>query len=414
MSSVASTPVSDLQRELRKSERKLAERTAENKELRKRNAELAAALTTLRREFTVFREEVKRIIGHVAKSKQLADEGQLCLFDDDVPDELPEESASDSTDDEDVGDDERDRPKRKKRARKTDKSLLPREVIRLELPEDQRVCPETGVLLVPIGEEITEELDYIAAELRVIERHRIIYGAPPEVAVERQIEPLKAPMPPQPLEGCLVSAALLVQLLVQKYVFHLPLYRQEEFFQQAGLFIPRSTLCDWVMKAAFALGPIARAIEGSIRAGPVLQLDDTLVKCQINKSASKSEKGIRQAYLWSFVNPAVKGVAFRFTEGRAARDLAPLLAGSCASVLLGDAYAGNKAAAREAGLKILSTQDAGPTSCESSRMRGRRPPRWSVCSVLTCECSTTSRTMRRSGSSTRLPVPSCAKRRPGP
>jgi len=96
----------------------------------------------------------------------------------------------------------------------------------------------------------------------MLEHHRAIYGPPPEVAAKRQIKPLKAPMPTQPLEGCMVSAALLAHLLLQKYVWHLPLYRQEEFFQQAGLFIRRSTLCDWVQKAAFALGPIARGVSG--------------------------------------------------------------------------------------------------------------------------------------------------------
>jgi len=347
MSIAAPSLVAELQRALRKSEQKLAERTAENKELRKRNAELAGELKSLRREFAVFREQVKKLLGHTPKSKQLADEGQLSLFGSNA---LIAESPDDTTNGEDTGDKEPDRPKRKKRAKKTDKSLLTRKEVRHELPEDQRVCPVTGVLLVQIGEEVSEELHYVAAELQMLEHHRAIYGPPPEVAAERQIKPLKAPMPTQPLEGCMVSAALLAHLLVQKYVWHLPLYRQEEFFQQAGLFIRRSTLCDWVQKAAFALGPIARSIEASIRAGPVLQLDDTPVKCQIDKATSESGKGIRQAYLWSFVNPTVPGVAFRFTEGRGVRDLAPLLAGSCASILLGDAYAANKAAAREAGL----------------------------------------------------------------
>jgi hypothetical protein len=105
------------------------------------------------------------------------------------------------------------------------------------------------------------------------------------------------------------------------------------------------------MTAAFQLAPIARAIEGAIRAGPVLQLDDTPIKCQTGKSKEKG-KGIRQAYLWSFVNPAVPGVAFRFTEGRSAADLAPLLVGAGASTLLGDAYAGNRAAARKAELDV--------------------------------------------------------------
>jgi transposase len=149
------------------------------------------------------------------------------------------------------------------------------------------------------------------------------------------------------LEGCKASASLLAYLLIQKYLFHLPLYRQEEAFQQAGLFIPRSTLCDWVLKAAFELRPIACAIEEMIRAGPVLQLDDTPIKCQAGRG-----HGNFQAYLWSFTNPTVPGVAFRFTEGRSTNDLAPLLLGAGASILLGDAYAANKSAAREAGLDV--------------------------------------------------------------
>jgi len=353
MSPAAPTSVAELELALGKSEQKVAERGAQIRDLRKRNAALVADLKKLRREFTVFRDEVKRLLGHVPKSKQLSDKGQLPLFGDtDVPEALPEEYMGDTPEaDEDAGEDELDKPKRKKRAKKTDRNLLPHTIVRHEMPEEQRVCPDTGIFLVPVGVEITEELDYVAAELRVIEHHRAIYGPPPEVAEDRQVNPIKAPMPLQPLEGCGASAALLVHLLVQKYVFHLPLYRQEEVFQQAGLFLARSTLCDWVMKAAFALGPIARAIENSIRAGPVLQLDDTLVKCQVDKTDA-SDKGIRQAYLWSFVNPKVVGVAFRFTEGRAASDLAPLLVGSSGSILLGDAYAGNKAAAREAGLKF--------------------------------------------------------------
>ncbi len=351
MSPVALNSVADLQSALRESERKLAERDAQNRALRKRNAELVAEQAKLRREFNAFREEVKKLLGHVPKSKHLVDEGQLPLFDDigpaePLPEEVPEH-VGEAPDGETSDDSIRGRHKPRKRAKKTDMSQLRHEIVTHELPDEERVCPDTGVPLVPIGVEITEELDYVPAELRVLEHHCTLYGLPPEMAEDRQIAPITAPMPPRPLEGCMASASLLAILLVQKYVLHLPLYRQEEAFQQAGLFIPRSTLCDWVLKSAFELAPIARAIWESIRAGPVLQLDDTPIKCQAGKG-----HGNFQAYLWSFVNPSVPGVAFRFTEGRSTTDLSPLLAGVDASVLLGDAYAANKSAAREAGLDV--------------------------------------------------------------
>lgn len=347
----ASMSTAQLEEALRKSESKLLEREALIESLRNQNAELKAELKQTRREFTLFRDEVKRLLGHVPKSKHLVDEGQLPLFDGIGPAEPPAgekpEHVDEAPDGESPDDSIRGRHKPKKRAKKTDTSLLRREVVTHELPEDERICPDTGVPLVPIGVEITEELDYVAAELRVLEHHQIVYGPAPEVAQERQIATTKAPLPPQPLEGCKVSANLLSHLLVEKYVFHLPLYRQEEAFQLAGLFIPRSTMCDWVLKAAFELAPIARAVEQLIRAGPVMQLDDTPIKCQGGKG-----QGNFQAYLWSFVNPRVPGVAFRFTEGRSAGDLAPLLRGVGASILMGDALATNTAAAREAELII--------------------------------------------------------------
>jgi len=216
-----------------------------------------------------------------------------------------------------------------------------------ELPEDQRVCEKTGVALVPVGNKVFEEIDYTPAQLKVIEHHRVTYGPTPEVAKERKIETITAPLPFRALEGCCASAGLLAQLLVMKYRFHLPLYRQEKVFQQAGLLIPRQTLCDWVMKAAFQLKPIVGAMFARIRAGPVLQLDDTPVKCQ----AGKGQK-LFQAYLWTFVNPEVEGVVYRFTPGRSAEDLAPALEGVQASFLIGDGDKGNAAAAREAGLSV--------------------------------------------------------------
>ncbi len=202
--------------------------------------------------------------------------------------------------------------------------------------------------LIPIGEKISEELDYTPAQLSVIEHHQVMYGPAPEVAEERQIETVVAPLPPRPLENCAASAGFLAQILVQKYEFHLPLYRQEEVFQQAGLWIPRQTMCDWVLKCAFALRPIADELMRQICAGPIVGLDDTRLKCRGEKGT-----GYFQAYLWTFANPEVVGAVFRFTPGRSAQQLQPHLEGAGARYLIGDAYSGNTAAAREAGLDVI-------------------------------------------------------------
>ncbi len=188
--------IAELRSALGKSEKRQSDLSAQNRELRKRNRELreqnaalVSDLKTLRSEFTAFREEVKKLLGHVPKSKHLMDEGQLSLFgepDTSVPppDDLPDLTDVDLDDDED--DPGKNKRKPRKRAKKTDKSLLPREVVRYELTEAERVCPDTGVKLVPIGEQVTEELDYVGAQLRLIEHRRVIYGPPPEVAEERK------------------------------------------------------------------------------------------------------------------------------------------------------------------------------------------------------------------------------------
>ncbi len=249
-------------------------------------------------------------------------------------------------DDGEVGDDTQAEKKRRggkrSRSRGIDTSTLPCEECVHELPEEERVCPDTGLPLVPVGEKVFEEIDFQRSKLTVIRHRRVIYGLAPEQAEERQATPVTAPMPPRPLANCVASAMLLAWLLVQKYANHLPLYRQERIFARDGARIPRQTLCDWVLGAAQALQPIVDCLQAKIRAGPVMQLDDTPVKCQGGRGESHF-----QAYLWTFVNPEVSGVVYRFTSGRASELIRGEL-GDFEGFLVGDGYSGNRKAAEEA------------------------------------------------------------------
>lgn len=251
-----------------------------------------------------------------------------------------------------------DKPPKKNRKpskRPIDESNLRVEVTRSELPEDARICPKTGVPLVQIDTKITKGLDYRPGEVVLTEHHQAIYGPTPEVAAERTIEPLHAPAPKVAVEGVTASAAMLAWVLCQKYVLHLPLHRQEDAFARLHVRLARSTLCDWFMKSAFALRPIAEEIERQVRAGPILHLDDTLIKCKVENETSKRLK-VKQCYLWAFANPTVSGIVFRFSLGRATHDLASILGAdgdqSPIEYFVGDGYATNRSAAREAGFDV--------------------------------------------------------------
>ena len=316
-----------------------------NQLLKAQLADRDALIAQLAADLKLLKEQISRLLAGRGKTPLIA-EGQEVLFPDEPAsegegDKTPEDSGE-APDSEEAANRIQQRHRAKKPARQIDTSALPRVEVLHELPEDERVCPETGLPLVPIGEKVFDEIDYERARLVLVHHRRILYGLSPEDAQDRQATSRVAPLPPRALEGCAASAQLLSHILVQKYANHLPLYRQEEIFAREGLRLPRQTMCDWVLAGSEALQPIADCLLSLIRAGPVSQLDDTPVMCQ----GGKGKKHF-QAYLWTFANPEVEGVAYRFTPGRSSDLIKDELA-DLEGYLVGDGYSGNKAAARKA------------------------------------------------------------------
>lgn len=222
---------------------------------------------------------------------------------------------------------------------KIDTAGLPTEDRLHDVPEALRIDSQTGEPLVKVGEKVTEELDYVRAQLRVIRNVQLIYGLPAAAQKDRKIAPVMADLPPPALERCAASPRLLSWLLVQKFANHLPLHRQESIFGREGMRIPKQTLCDWTLASGEALRPIVERLLQIVCSGVVLQLDDTPVMCQ----AGRGEPNFR-AYLWTFVNPQVNAVVYRFTAGRASQLIADEMKGF-RGTLVGDGYSGNAAAA---------------------------------------------------------------------
>ena len=149
---------------------------------------------------------------------------------------------------------------------------LPRTVVKHDLPEDARHCPECQGILHCIGKDVSEQLEFIQPKLYVIEHRRYKYAC-------RCCQQVKmAPMPAQPIDKGLAGCGLLADTLLTKYEEHCPLYRSEKRYTRLGYAIPRSTLCDWVMACAERLSPIVVAMERAmLHDSPKIHSDDTII-----------------------------------------------------------------------------------------------------------------------------------------
>jgi transposase len=132
--------------------------------------------------------------------------------------------------------------------RRTNRGRLPAHLPRVEVLVDieDDACPCCRGELHRIGEDVSERLDIIPAQLRVIVVRRPKYGCRACADVV-----LQAPAPARLIEGGLPTEATVAQVLVAKYADHLPLYRQAQIWSRQGLDLDRSTLADWVGRAAW-------------------------------------------------------------------------------------------------------------------------------------------------------------------
>jgi transposase len=156
-------------------------------------------------------------------------------------------------------------------------------------PEEVQAQPEGWK---KISEERTSQLDWVAAKIikRVFIRPRYVKAE--QFAI--------APLPPQPIEQGMVGQGLLAQILVSKYEYHLPLYRQEKMFrQQFGVDLSRKTMGSWVEQAAELLKSVYRVIREDLQRGNYLQADETPVRYLDPEVKGKSQQG----YLWVYSRP---------------------------------------------------------------------------------------------------------------
>ena len=163
------------------------------------------------------------------------------------------------------------------------------------LPRDETVlevgdaCASCGGKLKRLGEDVTEELEYVPGRFVV---NRIVRPRMACACCERITQ---AALPSRPIERGRPGSGLLAHVLVNKYADHLPLYRQSQIFAREGIDLGRSTLTDWVGSSTALLEPLADAIGRHVLRGDAIFADDTPVKV-LTPGAGKT----KTARLWAY------------------------------------------------------------------------------------------------------------------
>ena len=167
--------------------------------------------------------------------------------------------------------------KRHKHGRNPLPDHLPRIEILHDLKDEEKPCPCCGELRHRIGEEVSEQLEYMPASFKVLKHIRVKYacGRCEQEGYNPQI--VAAAKPPQPIEKGLPGPGLLAYVIVSKLGDHLPLYRLEHIFQRQQLSIARSTMAAWLAAAAELVRPLIERMGERVRASKVVHTDDTRV-----------------------------------------------------------------------------------------------------------------------------------------
>ena len=305
------------------------ESTPDNEELlRKRIAELESSNSALTSSNVAMSHRIEMLLKQLygKKSERRDDSHPTLPFPGDEPEPTPPPHVNEAEDDEF----DTITYKRKKRGATRISPDLPRETVRLELEEKDRLCPCCQDPMQQIGEEISERIDYVPAVCTVIETIR------PKYACKKHEEAgvLTAEPPIHPVPKGMATSGLISQVLVAKYKDHLPLYRQSRIFARHGADIPESTLGDWVKHAAEMLDPVVHAMHASVLESAVVQSDDTSVLV-LDRG---HQQGRRKGFLWAYVGDRNE-VVFDFTAGGSREGPLRMLDGY-SGTLQADAYSG--------------------------------------------------------------------------
>lgn len=181
----------------------------------------------------------------------------------------------------------------------------------------ENINPEKWIELEP---EITEVLEHKPEEffVRRIIRHKYIARGK---SSQMESTIITATLPSLPIAKSYAGASLLAELMVNKYVNHLPFHRQIQMFKQLGISLPAATINDWFSQTADLLRPLYYRLKEIVLSSDYLQVDESTLPI-VNEEKHKTVKG----YIWMIRSVMLNLVFFHYDHGsRAQKVVIPLL-----------------------------------------------------------------------------------------
>ncbi|AEV61021.1 ISPsy5, transposase [Pseudomonas ogarae] len=235
-------------------------------------------------------------------------------------------------------------PAKRRGKRKPLPADLPRIEVIHELPEHELTCA-CGCHKHVIGEEVSEQLEIVPMQIRVIKHVRKVYGCR-----DCETAPVTADKPAQLIERSMASPSVLAMLLTTKYVDGLPLHRFEKVLSRHGIDIPRQTLARWVIQCGEHFQPLLNLMRDSLLASRVIHCDETRV--QVLKEPDREPSS--QSWMWVQTGgpPDKPVILFDYSTSRSQEVPTRLLNGYC-GYLMTDDYAGYNALGAQDGVERL-------------------------------------------------------------
>jgi transposase len=225
---------------------------------------------------------------------------------------------------------------------------LPRHLPREEIVHTPScICAQCGGELRRLGEEVSEILERVPAQFKVVRHVRV------KLSCARCQSIVQAPAPARPIERGLPGPGLLAYVLISKYADHLPLYRQSQIYAREGVDLDRSTLADWVGRAAFLLRPVHERLLAGLKRSPKLFADETTAPV-LDPGRGRTKTGQLWAYArddrpWGGADPPA--VTYVYAPDRKAERPIAHLAGFT-GILQVDGYVGYRSLAERGDVQL--------------------------------------------------------------
>ncbi len=208
---------------------------------------------------------------------------------------------------------------------------LTRKDIVLDIKPEEKVCSQCETEKKKIGEETSEQLEYVPASFIVLRHIRPIYACPK--GCEGEVS--TAPVPSKPIEKGIPGPGLLAHIAIRKYKYHDPLNRQEDMFRHIGMTIGRSTMCDWMASCADIGKLLVKRMAERVLGSHHINTDDTPVTVK-DGLKDKRKTGRLWAYIGDEANPYI---VYDYTPNRR-RDGPKEFLKDYVNYLQADAYGG--------------------------------------------------------------------------